>query len=331
MIFVTGGTGLTGARLLYDLTQKNETVTALKRRNSSMYIVNFYFANNPELAKKIVWVEGDITEYDSLCVEKDAEVYHCAGMVSFDPDDRNELYKVNIRGSENIVNVCLEKEVKKLVYVSSVAALGRNSESSIYINEESHWENDEVNSDYAISKYGGEREVWRGIAEGLNAVIVNPTVILGPGNFDKGSMKLISSADKGLKFYTDGISGYVDVKDVSQILIALMKSDISAERFILNGTNVTYLELFTFISKSLGKKPPSILASKWMGSMTWRYEWLKKKVTGQSPLITKFSAASAFKKYQYSNEKITHLLNYQFESVEETVKHVVGVYLERKK
>ncbi|MEP7265354.1 MAG: NAD-dependent epimerase/dehydratase family protein [Bacteroidota bacterium] len=330
MIFVTGGTGLTGARLLYDLAMRKLPVTALKRHSSSMKIVDYYFNKNKELREYITWTEGDITERDSLeIISAGDEVYHCAGLVSFDPADRDLLYAVNIRGTENIVNVCVEKGVKKLAYVSSVAALGRNSEDSIYITEESHWENDEMNSDYAISKYGGEREVWRGMAEGLNAVIINPTIILGPGNFDKGSMKLISRVDKGLKFYTDGASGYVDVKDVSFIMIALMKSEIRSERFILNAENISYQELFTMISNSLGKKPPSVLATKWMGNMMWRYEWLKKKVTGHPPLITKFSAATAFKKYIYSNEKIATFLNYKFESLEKTVKNVTEVYIKK--
>jgi dihydroflavonol-4-reductase len=331
MIFVTGGTGMTGARLLFDLAQKGEQVTALKRSNSSTAIFDFYFDANPGLRKFITWTEGDVTDPSSLQIEQNAEVYHCAGLVSFDPADRDELYRVNIGGTENMVNACLDARVRKLVHVSSVASLGRTGEDALYINEESHWENSESNSDYAISKYGGEREVWRGIAEGLKAVIVNPSIILGPGNWNKGSMSLISRVDKGMYFYTRGISGYVDVSDVTQIMIRLMKSDVLSERFILNSENITYLELFAAISRTIGKKPPNVLAKRWMGQALWRYEWLRKQLTGKQPVVTRYSATTAFRKYLYSSDKIRQLLDYRFIPLWDTIDKVTELYLEQKK
>lgn len=332
MIFVTGGTGLTGARLLYDLAMRKMPVTALKRPSSSMKIVDHYFNKNSELRQYITWVDGDITERDSLdIISAGDEVYHCAGLVSFDPADRDLLYAVNIRGTENIVNACVDAGVKKLVYESSVASFGRNSSDALYIDEETHWENNADNSDYSISKYSGEREVWRGIAEGLHAVIVNPSVIIGPGNWSSGSMNLVSKTDVGLSFYTDGISGYVDVADVTSIMISLMNSDILSQRYILNSENISYKELFTFIADALGKKPPRHNAAPWMGELMWRYEWLKKNITGKKPLITRNTAASAFKKYKYSNAKIQQLLNYKFIPVKESITTACKVYTEQKK
>lgn len=328
MIFVTGGTGLTGARLLYDLASQDVSVTALKRTTSSMKILDYYFKSRPDLYSKIKWVTGDITDPGSFTLEAGAEVYHCAGMVSFDPADRNELYAVNIRGTENLVNACIEAGIKKLVYVSSVASLGRSND--IYIDEESHWENDSNNSDYSISKFGGEREVWRGIAEGLNAVIINPSVIIGAGDWSAGSMKLISRMDEGLKFYTEGISGFVDVKDISKIMIALMKSDIHSQRFIINSENVPYRHLFETIASVLSKKAPSIKARKWMGELMWRWEWLVKQLTGKKPLITKYSAATAYKHYHYRNDKIKELLHYDFIPVKESLENSAREYLKYK-
>jgi dihydroflavonol-4-reductase len=331
MIFITGGTGMTGARLLYDLALQNRPVTALKRPLSSLKIVDYYFERQPELRKYITWTDGDITDRQSLeIIENGAEVYHCAGMVSFDPADRSQLYLINIRGTENIVNVCLEKNVKKLVYVSSVATLGRNSVDSVLIDENVHWENSSHNSDYSISKYGGEREVWRGIAEGLNAVIVNPSVIIGPGKWNDGSMRLISRMDEGLKFYTDGISGFVDVKDVSAVMIKLMKSDVQGERYILNSENISYLELFTIIADAIHKTPPSIKGKKWMGEIMWRVEWLKKKLTGTPQMITRYSAATAFRKYHYDSSRIIKLLNHHFIPLKESIAEAGKVYLLQK-
>jgi dihydroflavonol-4-reductase len=332
MIFVTGGTGLTGARLLYDLALAGKHITALRRPGSSIKNVEFYLNKNPELRQFIQWVEGDITERDSLnIISSGAEVYHCAGLVSFDAADKDLLYLVNVKGTENVVNACLEAGVKKLVHVSSVASLGRNSSASLYIDEETHWENDVDNSDYSISKYSAEREVWRGIAEGLCAVIVNPTVIIGPGNWDSGSMQLISKVDKGLSFYTEGVSGYIDVSDVSSIMISLMESEIHSQRYILNSENLSYKELFIMIAGALGKKPPSFKASPWMAAIMWRYEWLKKIFTGKKPLITRSTAINAFKKYKYRNDKIQQLLNYHFKEIDLSLKETCAAYLQQKK
>ena len=326
MIFVTGGTGLTGARLLYDLARSGKQVTALKRPSSSLDNIEFYLAKNPELRQYIQWMDGDITERDSLdIIPAGAEVYHCAGLVSFDPADKDLLYLVNVRGTENVVNACLEARVKKLVHVSSVASLGRNSSESLYIDEETHWENDVDNSDYSISKYSAEREVWRGIAEGLCAVIVNPTVIIGPGNWDSGSMQLISKVNNGLSFYTEGVSGYVDVSDVTSIMISLMESENHSQRYLLNAENLSYKELFIMIAGALGKKPPTFNASPMMAAMMWRHEWVKKQFTGKKPLITRSTAINAFKKFYYRNAKIITLLKYNFIPVKESINDVCAV------
>ena len=246
MIFVTGGTGLLGAQLLLDLTASGQTVTALHRPSADFSFFDFLFKGKKTLKENILWVTGDLNDVDSInrFVEKDAEVYHCAGLVSFDPRDSEKLYLINIEGTANLVNCCLDKQVRKLVHVSSVGTLGRNGTASLTINEDSYWQSSNEVSDYAISKYGAEREVWRGIAEGLNAVIINPSVIIGAGRWDTGSSKMISQVWKGLRFYSGGVSGFVDVKDVTKIMIQLMQSDITAERFILSSENISYKIFF---------------------------------------------------------------------------------------
>ena len=329
MIFVTGGTGLLGGQLLFDLASANEKVMALHRPSSDFTFYDRLFLKNPALKEKIKWVEGDINSIDSLSqlIPEGADVYHCAGLVSFDPRDSELLYLINIEGTANLVNVCLDKTIRKLIHVSSVGALGRNTAEDLVITENSHWQTSKENSDYSISKYGAEREVWRGIAEGLNAVIVNPSVIIGAGNWSQGSSKLIKQVWDGLKFYTNGVSGFVDVKDVSKIMMQLMQSEITAERFILSSENISYKNLFEMIATALNKKPPSYYASLWMGEIAWRMEALGNYLFHHKPLITKYTAITAHKIYNYSASKITRTLNFKFIPVEETVKRVCAEFV----
>src|ERR1035437_8011786 len=213
MIFVTGGTGLLGAYLLLDLTRKGNKVRALRREDSSLRVVENIFRYNDNraevLLKQIEWVNGDICDIYSLedALEGIEFVYHCAAIVSFDPKDRDKMMRVNIEGTANIVNASLLKGVKKLCHVSSIAALGRSEQAKV-VTEETTWKSSKQNSNYAISKYGGEREVWRGTEEGLNAVIVNPFIIIGMEDPKKGSSKLIATVDGFFLFYSNGINGF---------------------------------------------------------------------------------------------------------------------------
>ena len=329
MIFVTGGTGLLGAQLLFDLATRNLEVVALHRPSTDFSFYNRLFQSNPSLKEKIHWVEGDLNSIDSVSqlIPVNADVYHCAGLVSFDPRDRELLYQVNIEGTANLVNVCLEKPIRKLVHVSSVGALGRNNAEGLLINENSHWQTSKENSDYSISKYGAEREVWRGIAEGLNAVIVNPSIIIGAGNWNTGSSKLIKQVWDGLKYYTNGVSGFVDVKDVTKIMMQLMQSEISAERFLLSSENISYKKLFEMIATALGKKPPANYAAPWMGEAMWRLESIGNTFFHHKPLITKYTAITAHKVYNYDAAKIMEAMNYRFTPIEETIKRVCGEFI----
>lgn len=328
MIVVTGGTGLVGSHLLMQLAKKDIRVRALKRSSSDMKAFNYVFSSNGVSIKNIEWVEGDITDINSLeeHLQNSTQVYHCAAMISFAPHEAKKMLHTNIEGTANVVNTCLKLNVQKLCYASSVAALGRNTTEAI-IDEETHWQPSSDNSNYSISKYGAEREVWRGIAEGLNAVIVNPSIILGAGNWDNGSNKMLQQVWNGLRFYTKGIAGFVDVRDVADIMIQLMNSAISGERFLLNAESISYQDFFKRVAKLLQKREPSVCASPIISEIAWRAEAVREIVMNNKPLITKETARTAHKKYFYSNEKIKKALGYEFRAFNETLDEVCTQFM----
>lgn len=334
MIFVTGGTGFLGAHLLFHLLKKNQKIKVLRRSQSNNDVLErvfgFYTDNIQELLDKIEWVEGDLLDVYSF--EKDlsdvSAIYHSAAAVSFQPADKDRMMHTNIQGTANLINAAIENSIKKFCHVSSIAAIGRGDNSN-EIDERTRWVASKRNSTYAISKYGAEREVWRGIAEGLDAVIVNPSIILGPGEISSGSGKLIETILDGLKFYTSGVNGYVDVRDVANAMIMLMESDISGERFVVSAENLNYKELFEMIAIELGKSPPAYKASKWMGEIAWRLEHVKGKLTGTKPLITKETANTAANIYRYSNNKIVNELNFKFIPVLQTIHETCDYYLKK--
>ena len=333
-ILVTGGTGLVGAHLLFHLAQKEEQIIALKRETSSTELTEkiFKWYTNKEdknTFDKIKWIDGDITDIASLehAFQNIKQVYHTAGLVSFAPQDKEALMETNTRGTENIVNTALASGVEKLCYVSSVSAIGRDSNEAT-VHEEIPWDNNAEISWYARSKHEAEREVWRGMAEGLNAVIVNPSIILGPGKWNTGSAKMFETVYKGLNYYTSGTNGYVDVNDLAKIMIQLMHSGISEERFLINGENLSYQNLFTKMAEALRVEPPSKKAGKWASEMVWRLLKIKSIITGKKPLITKETARTANSTYHYSNEKIKRATGYRFRPISETIEYTATLFLD---
>lgn len=332
MILLTGGTGLLGAHLLFDLVSNGKKVRALKRSDTNLYITKkifSYYTNHPgEFFNKIEWVEGDILDIHALDMAfKDiSDVYHCAGYVSFDPRDQKKLLQINADGTANIVNMSLEHNIRKLCYASSVAALGRSENKGI-VNEESFWKSYSNKSPYAISKYEGEREVWRGIVEGLNAVIVNPTIIIGPGDWTKGSSKLFTSVGKGLKYFTSGVNGFVYVRDVAQIMMELMSTEINSERFVLNASSIAYKDMFELIARELNVEPPKYKANRFLSEIAWRIEKVKGLLTNTRPLITRDTARTANSKYFFLNKKVKEMLDYEFITLEDSVKDTAKHFL----
>ncbi len=323
MILVTGATGLVGSHLLVELIRQGKKVRALKRTGSDTSAIDKIFAHyNVPSPDKSIWVEGDVTDYFSLldAMEGVEQVYHCAAMVSFAGSAENMLMKVNAEGTANVVNAAMEKGVKKLCHVSSTAALGRADNDKI-ITEKTVWKISNKNSAYAVSKYAAEREVWRGTEEGLDAVIVNPCIIIGPGDLTKSSGRMFQSIRKGLKFYPGGANSFIDVRDVAQLMISLMESEIKNERFILAAENLDYKNVFELIATALNKPAPSIRATALMSALAWRAAWFAGLFTGSNPFITRETAMTGQQRNIYSNKKVKEKLGWDFIPMKEAVEN----------
>lgn len=333
MILVTGGTGLVGSHLLYHLTLSNDAILAIYRSEEKIKatkrVFSYYTKASEVLLNKITWIKADITEIPSLnevFTHPITQVYHCAALVSFDPKDYKAMRKVNIEGTANLINFCIDKAIDKFCFVSSIAAVG-DSINGQPITEENDWLDHGDNHGYAITKYGAEMEVWRASQEGINVVIVNPGVILGSGFWQEGSGKLFAQVAHGFKFYTEGVTGFVGVTDVVNAMLLLMDSSIKNERFILVSENASFKTIFNQIAEGLNKKAPSIKIGTLVTSIFWRVDWLLTKLTGKTPLLTKNSAKSAHNKSYYSAEKITSVIQFQFTPISKAIQEICKDYL----
>ena len=330
MIFITGCTGLLGSHLVAEIVNSQQStdnchIKLLCRKNSDLSLLKRVLSRYgfDEIPDNIEFIYGDVLDYDILeeAMRDVDEVYHCAAVVSFDPSDKNSLMRVNVEGTKNMVNAALQCGVKKFCHVSSIAALGRALEGET-IDEESPWTHSKNNSIYSNSKHEGEMEVWRGIAEGLNATIVNPSLILGAGKWDSSSCELFNTIAKGFPFYTTGINGFVDVKDVARAMIMLMENNKFGQRYCLNGALISYQDLFKLMADNFKVKAPHIKVGKFLSEVAWRVFWILGKIRGKKPLITKETARTATRKYSYSSAKIIKELNFTFTPIEESVREI---------
>lgn len=326
-ILVTGGTGFVGSYLLRYLVNTGYTnIRATKRSSSAMDLV-------APVQDQIEWVEADLLDVPALedAMEGITQVYHCAALISFSPKDVSKMMTINQKGTENVVNIALHKGIKKLVHVSSIAALGRNQESNI-VSEKDKWERHKQNSNYSISKYLAEQEVWRGMAEGLQVAIVNPAVILGAGRWNEGPLKLFGLVWKNFPFYPKGVSGFVDVRDVARFMIQVMESDISGERFILSSENLSFKGLQEDIASELNRNKPSILVSPFIQEVAWRLERLRGFfLPNHDPLITRETAAHSSKQFHYSNDKSKQFLSFSYIPIQQTIQETSKLFLEASK
>jgi nucleoside-diphosphate-sugar epimerase len=335
MILVTGGTGLVGSHLLYRLVLKNTSVKAIYRNKNTLQTVknifSYYSSNFEALFAKIIWIEADITDVFSLnkAFEDVTQVYHSAALISFDFRDYKAMRKINIEGTANIVNCCIAHKVKKLCYVSSIATLEKPKKTQI-IDEGFEWSTESNNYGYAITKFGAEMEVWRASQENVEVVIVNPGVILGPGLWHNGTGALFSKIYNGLKFYSEGITGFVSVDDVVKAMILLMNSKIKNQRYILVAENLSFKTVFDEIAKTLNVKKPSIKVTRFMSELGWRIEYIKSVLTGKPAILTKHSAKSIHNSYFYSSKKIETDLNFNFEPVFNAIARISSIYKEDK-
>ena len=325
MILVTGASGLVGSHILLDLLKSGLQVKAIKRKNSDLSqlhaIFKAYVSKPEELLNNICWIDADVLDLHDLnaAFENVDQVFHCAAMVSYNPADKEKILEANIDGTANIVNLSLQYKIKKLCYISSIASLGI-SENDELITEETYWEPNNSSSTYSVSKFYAEMEVWRGIAEGLNAIIVNPSIILGYGN--TSSTSIFRLIQHGFSYYTKGITGFVDVKDVSQLSIKLMNSDISGERFILSSENISWQEIFNLIADNFKVKRPNKYANSFLSGLAWRLEAVKSFFSRKSPSITRETARSAHKILLYSNAKIATKFDYKFKPVKSSIEEI---------
>lgn len=328
MILVTGGTGLLGNHLLHLLSQSENCIRSTyrsekKQKQSFEFFKQLSPSNFTELWNKIEWIKADILDIPKMEEVFDGitHVYHCAALVSFHKNDFKKLIQINRKGTENIVNLCLSNSIEKLCYVSSTAAIGGDGKSMI--NEETKWEKTPTTSGYSISKYSAEKEVWRGIEEGLNAVIVNPCVILGAGNWNDSSLTLLRTVAKKQTFFPPGSNAIVDARDVSQIMQLLMESSISAERFLCIGNNQSFEELIRKSSQQMNIKPPTKQAKKWMVNIAYGLLWLGSVFSSKQPSLTRETINSLFSNRKYSAKKIKKASNFEFHSLEETIEYSV--------
>lgn len=316
-ILVTGGKGLLGSYLLHALSRQGMQARALYRGQPP--------AASPTA---IQWVPADILDIGGLeeAMQGITEVYHCAAMVSFHPRRKAEMYRINVEGTANIVNAAIRHGVRKLVHVSSVSALGRKRDGQ-WIREDVSWDDEANLSAYGLTKHLAELEVHRGIAEGLEAVMVNPSIILGVGDWTRGSAALFRNAWNEFPWYTEGSTGLVDAADVADVMIRLMKSPIQSERFILSAENWPYRKVFATMAAAMGKKPPQRRASPWISSLVWRWEACKSLLSSNDPLLTRETAETAQMQVYYDNTKIlTHLPGFTFRPLEEVIRDYAHQY-----
>lgn len=334
MILVTGGTGLVGSHLLYKLVSENQQVRAIYRRAHTLdrvkRVFSYYTENHKTLFKKIEWIEADLNNVPSLelaFIDVDY-VYHCAAFVSFEPNKYHQLRNINIDGTANIVNLSISNAVKKLCYVSSIAAIGHEVNPSQLVTEQTDWNPEDDNNIYAITKYGAEMEVWRGTQEGVPAVIINPGIIIGPGYWKGGSSgSLFKRIYKGLTYFTNGTTGYVDVWDVCEIMFKLMQSDIMNERYILISEHLSFNDFQKKVAQALNVKPAKKEASRFILGIGWRLDWLSSKLLGTRRKLSKQLAKSVRTKTVYDNSKIKKALQIEFNSIDNAINKVSKYYL----
>jgi len=334
MILVTGGTGLLGSHLLLQLVEQGQPVRAIYRteqkRNAVQQLFAYHTDNAQQLWQQVEWVQGDVLDVPSLqdALQGVTQVYHCAAAVTFRVKDRQYMHKVNVEGTANLVNLCAEMEGVRFCHVSSVAAIGRDGSEEV-ISEHNEWKESHHNAAYAVSKHRAELEVWRAMEEGLNAFMVNPSLIIGPGDWGASTGAMFKRAWSGLPFYTRGGNCFVDARDVAETMIRLMATDIVRERFIVGAENRKFKEVFERIASTMGKEPPKLEATPFLTGLTWRAEAVISAVTGKKPFITKEVAHHAIQLNRYDNSKLLKTLpDFSYRDMNETLDFVTRKFME---
>lgn len=333
MILVTGATGLVGASTISILIEQGIQVRAFCRnpKRAAMHPI----LKEIHQDSLIEWFAGDITDINcvELAMQGIDSVIHTAAVVSFWHPRREEMMLTNIEGTANIVHACLGFGIKKLVHISSIASLGKmpylGAEKGMEyaINEDFPWDPTATVSDYALSKFKSEMEVWRGQEEGLETIIFNPGVIIGPGFWNDSSARLFQTMAKGLKFYAPGGSGYVSSWDVARAAVWGIQSEIHGERFVLVSENWSYQNFFQAVAQSLGVPAPQICPPRWASEIAWRIlDWLA-GITGKEPLITKETTKSAYNTSRFDGSKYVAVSGLNYQPIDESIKKTAQIFL----
>jgi len=322
-IFITGGTGFLGSYIIQELVTRGYQVKALRRSSKLPFYID------KSIWDKVQWVQGDVLDVVALNeAMKDSDiVIHSAALVSFHKKDRSLMYKTNVEGTANVVNAAIENNIGRFVHISSVAAIGRSSTGD-EVSESSEWKRSRTTTHYAITKYLSEMEAWRGFGEGMDTVIANPSTIIGYGDWNTTSCALFKNVYNEFPWYSEGVNGFVEVQDVARAVVLLMESGISGDRFIINGENWSFRNLFTSIAAALGKKAPHKKATRFLGEIAWRLEKIKSLFTGKRPLLTRESARVAHSKTNFSNRKLREALpDFSFTPLEQSIENACKKYL----
>lgn len=336
MILVTGGTGLVGAHLLQRLLETEDSIRAVYRSESSLEntkrIFGYTMDKPLEEFERIDWVKCDLFDVTDLdrAMEGVNLVYHCAAVVSFQPKDKQKVLEGNPLMTRSLINAALAANVETFIHVSSVSAIGRAPEGEM-THEDIEWKDSPTTSTYSKSKYAAELEAWRGAEEGINIGIVNPVIILGPGNWKMSSAKIFDTFYNGFRFYTSGLGGFVDVEDVVEAMLQIVKRKKFSRRYILVGENLKFKTLFDWITSEYGKKAPDILPPSWLMEFFWRAEWLRAKLTGSTPLVTKETTRQGNSVHYFDNTRAREELGIEFTPIRKSVKKYCAMYLEDKR
>ncbi len=332
-ILVTGGTGLVGAHLLYHLTKTGHSPIAIKRKKSNIEnvrkIFSYYSNESDSLFNQISWKECDILDIITLelIIQNITHIYHCAALISFNNSFKNQMIEINATGTSNIVDLGLKYNIKRICFVSSIATLGSNN--NLPINENCFWDWSNK-SGYAISKHLAEIEVWRGFAEGLSGFIVNPSLIIGPGSWDSGVGTIIKKSKLGSPFYPPGSCGVIDVQDLVKIMITLMDSPITNERFIINAEHMSYKNLMGIIAKGFNKKPPSIKLQPWLMKIFISLDIIWNKIRGKPIELSTDAIKYTTNEILLNSTKINSMLKYNYKNATDSLKKCVNIFIKEK-
>lgn len=316
MILVTGANGLVGSFVCRALLREKMPFVAMKRTNSDTSLLS-------DIAEQINWVDASLSDLRILdeIIDSVEGIIHCAGLVSFNRKEYELLNKVNVEGTANLVNAAIAAGGKRFVHISSVAALGRNPKVQ-QMDESAKWVESAHNTEYAKSKYLAELEINRGQAEGLSTVTVNPSFIIGTGDWNRSSTRVFKYVHEGNRYYTKGMMNYVDARDVADAVIGLYKSDIEGERFILSAGSSTYKAFFEKIAEAFGVKPPDRLATPFLSLLAYWGDSLRSFFTGSKPLITSETRRMSGLSYTYDGSKISRSLPFKYRDFDDSIQWV---------